>query len=241
VDVLLVNTRGDEGREHWSAGAARALGATLVAEGHDVRWLCARAVAEDPNPGPGVDCRVVDEPCASFRSVAARVSGSAVDTQLTHWLRERPADRVHVLGVGAPGSAVAPWIAERMGSVVSAAVLAAEVLCHRQDLQHPVDGPCAEWDDPSRCTTCCLQTMDGWASVLARGLGWLGGVSPFPNPLGFANRLETVLGALSTLGAVRVATEADRERLVAAGLTARSVEVGALDALPPVSVRRTRE
>jgi hypothetical protein len=139
---------------------------------------------------------------------------------------------VHDFGLGAPGSANALWIAERMGAVGVATVRAAEVLCHRQDLVDWQHQDCRVFDDPARCTRCCLspgaRSLSVPAAFAGRSLAWLRGFSPFPNLHAFATRFDVAVGGLGSASLVLVEHADEAGLLAQAG--ASSVRSGNLAA-----------
>jgi hypothetical protein len=223
VDVCLTSRRGGAGG-HWSRDLARAAAAALVSAGCTVRWLCALTMDEAlPDVPAGVEFLPVRGAVPPFRRVHARLVDTAADIGLAHALRPRPADIVHDFGLGAPGSANLLWIAERMGSLGVATVRAAEALCHRQDLVDWQRQECRVFDDPARCTRCCLspdaRSLSTAGALAGRALAWLRGLSPFPNRHAFATRFDVAVGGLGSASLVLVEHAAEAGRLAQAGVS----------------------
>lgn len=235
MEAILVTQRGN-GAEHWSRPLGAALAAAMRDAGHRVRWLRAAQHGEHLALAPdGVECTDLTGGSGSFRRVHARVTDVACDVALTHMLRERPAQQLVHLGYGSAGSVNTLWIATRMGTNCRAVVRAAEVLCHRATLVDERGRACAAWEDVQRCTACCL--APGPLGRVEAGMGRLarrlGGLSPWPNPDAFRNRLELTVGNLQLADRVVVADAAHAAALRAAGIAESAVRV--LDALAPAS------
>lgn len=233
MEAILVTQRGN-GAEHWSRPLGAALAASLCAAGHRVRWLRAVQHGEQVGPAPaGVECTDLAAHSGSFRRVHARVTDAACDVALTRMLRERPAQQLFHLGYGSAGSVNTLWIATRMGTNCRAVVRAAEVLCHRATLVDEQGRDCAAWEDVQRCTACCLAA--GPLGRLEAGIGRLarrlGGLSPWPNPDAFRNRLELSVGNLQLADRVVVPLAADAAALRSAGIAEGALR--AVDALVP--------
>lgn len=236
MEAILVTQRGN-GAEHWSRPLGAALAAALCAAGHRVRWLRAVQRGERNAPAPaGVECTDLAADSGSFRRVHARVTDAPCDVALTRMLRERPAQQLFHLGYGSAGSVNTLWIATRMGTNCRAVVRAAEVLCHRATLVDEQGRACAAWEDVQRCTACCLTPgplgrLEAGMGRLARGIG---GLSPWPNPDAFRNRLELSVGNLQLADRVVVAQSADATSLRAAGIAEGALRV--VQALTPDAV-----
>ena len=235
MDVVLISARGAGPEPHWSRRVVAATAAALAARGDHVRWLCPlRAHEAAPAaPAPAVVVMPVAGRVAPFRSVTGRSTDPALDVALARALRPRPADVVVHVGFGAPGSVIALWLADRMGSRVAAVVRAAEVLCHRGTLIDERGQSCRSFADAARCTACCSTAGPGALSAAgarcARLLRPLGALSPFPSPVRFQNRADLAFASLQLVEPVLVATASDRELLVSAGLDARSIEIAGPD------------
>jgi len=233
MEILITNARGTAAAPHWSEQLAAASAAALVAGGARVRWLWPHAGGRQRPELAGVELLAVAGAVPPFRRVQAQIEDAAADLLLTQTLRTRPADLVHHMGFGGPGSVNSLWIADRMGSHASAAVRAAEVLCHRQTLIDERGRACRAFEDAARCRDCC--TTAGTGSLtdgqawLARWLRPLGALSPFPSRNQFRNRLELAVGNLQLAVAVYVASAADAELLATAGIGRRSLQVVPLD------------
>jgi hypothetical protein len=245
VDVCLLSRRGGAGG-HWSQQLARVAAEALSASGCRVRWLCALTLDEPLPSAHGIELLPVRGRVAPFRRVHGRLTDTAMDIALARSLRHRPADIVHDLGLGAPGSASMLWLAERMGATGVATVRAAEVLCHRQTLIDWQQRDCRVFDDPARCTLCCLTASTGALSpagaMAGRALSWLRGLSPFPNRHAFATRFDVVVGGLGSASLVLVEHATEAELLVAAGVRARAMRSGNLaEAHGPVLARAYAE
>lgn len=240
MDVVLISHRG--GRvPHWSSGVAEAAAATLARAGCRVRWLQATTGGGEPPPCPeGVECHPVSGAIGAFRRVTARLRDAAMDDLLTRQLRRQPADVVHDVGFGAPGSANTLWIADRMGARAAATVRAAEVVCHRQTLVDATGAGCRDFLDAARCTACCLAPGAGGQSrarsALARAAGVLGAFSPFPNANAFAIRSESLLGGLTSAGLLLAAEAGEGEALATAGIRLRTFRSGPLAELHGASL-----
>ena len=221
VDILVVNVRGGSQR-HWGLDAARRHAADLCGAGHEVRWLCPHPPGVLPEDVSGVERRDPPGHSAPYRRVAGSLSDTASELELSRWLRERPADEVHLFGHGVAGSANLIWIADRMGSPVTVWLRADEVLCHRGNLVDGWGEPCREWSDERRCLRCVLRGGGGLkpaAALLGRVFGWLGGLSPWPSRHGFWLRGEVVLGGLLVAREVVVQSERERALVEEAGAT----------------------
>lgn len=232
MEVVLITQRGN-GIEHWSRPLGAALAASLRDAGHRVRWLRATAPGEQAGPATaGVECTDLAGHGGSFRRVHARVTDAACDVALTRMLRARPARQLVHVGYGSAGSVNTLWIATRMGTNCRAVVRAAEVLCHRATLVDEQGRACGAWEQVHRCTACCL--TPGPLGMLEAGLGrlalGLGGLSPWPNPDAFRNRLELAVGNLQLADRIAVADAQDATALRAAGIAGGAIrELGALD------------
>jgi hypothetical protein len=229
MDLILISARG-EGREpHWSQAIAGAVATATAATGARVRWLCPVAL-DQPAPAAidGVDVVLLRGRRPPFRRVIARVNDRAVDIALAHALRPLSRAVVAHIGFGAPGSVTTLWLADRMGANVLSAVRASEVLCHRGTLVDWTGAPCAEFLDPGRCARCaCNAWPSGLSPLQARLARWLrplGDRMPFPNATAFRSRADMVLSSLQ-IGTVAVATTAERDLLVAAGIGVRGLRV----------------
>lgn len=243
MEVCLLSRRGGAGG-HWSQHLARTAAESLASAGHAVRWLCAlTADAALPVVPAGVELVPVRGRVRPFRQVHARLSDVALDVALARTLRARPADIVHDLGFGAPGSAGALWLAERMGATCMATVRAAEVLCHRQTLVDERNRDCRAFADPGRCTACCLtagsSALSPAGAAAGRALRWLGGRSPLPNPHAFTTRLDVVIAGLGSARLVMVQDAAEAELLTEAGIQERALRSGDLEAAHGAALART--
>ena len=72
--------------------------------------------------------------------------------------------------------------------------------------------------------------MSTAAAATGRALRWLGGRSPLPNVHAFTTRLDVVIGGLGSARLVLVAEPAEAELLTAAGIPARGIRSGDLEA-----------
>jgi hypothetical protein len=121
-----------------------------------------------------------------------------------------------------------------MGATCLATVRAAEVVCHRQTLVDERHADCRAFADPERCTACCLtagpSALSAGAALAGRALRWLGGRSPFPNPHAFATRLDVVIAGLGIARLVLVERTDEVELLTEAGIQARALRSGDLQA-----------
>ncbi|GAB4143726.1 MAG: hypothetical protein Fur0037_11400 [Planctomycetota bacterium] len=230
MDVLLVSQRGSAG-PHWSERFALAAARALIAAGARVRWLRAveRGEPRRIEPLDGADVEEVPGRSAPFRSVMGRISDPAVEEALTRMLRPRPADIVHHFGLGAPGSAIVTWIADRMGSLAVATVMARELLCHRQTLRDGDGADCRSTSDPDRCAACCIRS-DSFAltpaqSLAARMLRRVGGLSPFPSANAFRSRADLLLGGLDLCAEIHELPPANTDLRGLLGPSARLREV----------------
>ncbi|MEY4674444.1 MAG: hypothetical protein RL148_2228 [Planctomycetota bacterium] len=227
MEAILVTQRGS-GTEHWSRQLGAGLALALRDAGHRVRWLRATDRGERPAAPPeGVECIDVGGAGGAFRRVHARVTDVALDTALTRALRGRPAGTVVHVGYGSAGSVNTLWIATRMGARCAVVARAAEVLCHRATLVDEQQRACSAWEDVARCTACCLAPgpLGRIEAVVARRALCLGGLSPWPNPDAFRNRLELTVGNLQLAERVLVPAAADAVALGAAGIPDRVVRV----------------
>ncbi len=227
MEAILVTQRGN-GTGHWSLQLGTALAAALRDAGHRVRWLRAVHEGAAAPPAPeGVECADIVGNSGSFRRVHARVTDTACDVALTRMLRERPAQQLLHLGYGSAGSVNTLWIATRMGTNCRAVVRAAEVLCHRATLVDEAGRTCAAWEDVQRCTACCLTTglLGRFESGLGRLARGLGGLSPWPNPDAFRNRLELSVGNLQLADRVVVADAAEAAALRTAGIAEGAIRL----------------
>lgn len=235
MDVLLVTNRGAPGAEHWARPLAARTASVLAAAGHPVRWLAAVHEDEPPPVQEGAEVLAVAGRTPPFRKVQGRLTDTALDVELTKWLRRRPSQIVHAFGFGAPGSVASLWLGERMGARGVATVRAADVLCHRGTLVFADGETCHVWDDVERCLDCCTTPWERglapWQSAAARLLRWLGGLSPMPSRVDFQNRLEIGLGGLGYAQRVLVASEGEAGLLKAAGISPRTLRVGDLERL----------
>lgn len=228
MDVLLLSNRGDAA-PHWSEAWALAAARALAAQGAAVRWLRAATPASAaPPPLPaGVEVETVVGTRPPFRRVAGQLDDPPFDAALARLLRPRPSDVVHHFGYGAPGSGLAPWLADRMGSATVATVRAAELACHRQTLVDETAAACRRLGEADRCTACCRvpgpAALAPAAARCERLLRWLGGRSPFPHRTAFANRFDLLASGLQACALVLAPTPLDAELLLAAGL-ARAVK-----------------
>lgn len=232
MEAILVTQRGN-GAEHWSRPLGEALATAMRDAGHRVRWLRAVHDGESVGPAPaGIECTDLAGTSGSFRRVHARVTDVACDVALTQLLRARPAQQLIHLGYGSAGSVNTLWIATRMGTNCRVVVRAAEVLCHRATLVDEQGRACTAWEDVRRCTACCL--APGPLGALEAGMGriarCLGGLSPWPNPDAFRNRLELAAGNLQLADRVVVADAAEATSLQSAG-----IDGGALRVLAPLA------
>jgi hypothetical protein len=244
MDVLLLSNRGYEA-PHWSEAWALAAARELAANGARVRWLrAATAAFAAPPPLPaGVEVATIVGEARPFRRVEGRIDDPRVDTALTRLLRPRPSDIVHHFGFGAPGSGLATWLADRMGSHAVATVRARELLCHRQTLVDERGATCRTLGEADRCTTCCCTpTPPGLSPGQARAgrlLRWLRGCSPFPHHTGFLNRFDLLAGGLQVCSAVMVPSALDDELLLSTGFVRAAAVVpddaaAAARLLPPL-------
>lgn len=229
MDVVLISARSAQAQPHWSRAVAADVARALVATGATVRWLCLTRPGEaEREPSPDRVERIeLAAAVAPFRGVEARITDNAMDVALAQQLRRRPPDVVVHLGAGAPGSANALWLADRMGARAVGVVRAPELLCHRGDFRDERGLPCTSILDAARCTACCTTASPGGLSALsartAACLRFLGGLSPFPSPVQFQNRADLLFASLQLATAVVTGDAAEAELLVRAGLPARSI------------------
>lgn len=214
--VLLLSPR-EQRRETLDVAG---LSAELARRGHRVRLLQPQHSRRLP-----------------FRRVGAQLHDPSFETLVTHAIREDLPDVVHVVEIGASLPAWLPWIGNRLGAAVVASVDPALALCHRGTLVDEQGRSCSAWAEPKRCVTCCLtpfrEGLGPVAAALGRTLRWLGGWSPFPNPMRFSNRLDMLIGGLLAADLVAVADAGAADLVEQAGVPrARLRPVGP----PPVAV-----
>ncbi len=232
----MVSGRTSGGPSACQRRAAR-LATALVGAGHAVRWL--RPVGSNGSVERADDLaetvEVLDVPTRMppFAAVQARVSDPATEREFGRAVRARLPDVAHVLALGAGSSALLPWIAERLGVPCLASVDVASLLCHRGTLVDETGAACAAWRDPARCAECCTTPwengLDPTAARRARSWPWtwsrFAAWSPYPKPYDFINRLDVAIGGCQSALLSLVATEAEADRLTAAGVDRRRIEV----------------
>jgi hypothetical protein len=219
VDVLLISGR--------DGGGAHAELVRSLARDHRVRWLRGDGGADVPLEG--VDVQRVPGRAPPFRRVLGQLVHPALERALARAIRERFPGVVHVLGFGGAEASATPWVARRLGAPTLVDVVAARALCHRGTLVDERAAACGAWEDPARCEACCLTPGSGALRPAAARLGrWLrafGGLSPFPERVKFANRLEMVFNGLLAADVVICPTEADAALLERAGVARRVLRV----------------
>jgi hypothetical protein len=93
---------------------------------------------------------------------------------------------------------------------------------------------CERFDEPARCTACCLSPwehgLSPTAAWLGRRLEALGALSPLPNLPAFQNRLDVVAGGLLSAQLVTAPDAADLARLEQLGVPRRDLRLLADDA-----------
>lgn len=228
MDVVLVGGRhGRAGVEDVAAATAR----ELAAGGHAVRWI--RPLPQPDLPAPelpdGVEPIPVTSALPPFRAVTARLADIPTERALSHAIRRRLPDVVHVLALGGGSSALTPWVAERLGAPSVVSMRAVDLLCHRGTLVNERAEACDEWDVPERCAECCAVAFEGGLTAAqarwARRLSFLGAWSPYPGPVDFLNRFEVLLGGLLAAGLVLAGSETEAELLARAGVPAGRLRV----------------
>lgn len=231
MDVVLVSGRARGSASHPSRARTRVLAAELAAAGHSVRWVRPAAGAGPVEPVAGVELLPVDSQAPPFAAVAASAADFATERTLSLAIRRRLPDVVHVLGYGCVTSPQTAWVADRLGVPVVVSVEARELLCHRGTLVDESGADCVEWDDPARCTACCLAPFEGGLTARqaqrARSWWWrlLPAWSPYPKPLDFENRSDVLVGGFLAAAVVLVASDVERDLVVRAGVQPRRVEV----------------
>jgi hypothetical protein len=229
MDVVLISARSAQAEPHWSRAVAADVARALAATGASVRWLCLCRLGETVAVAALDRVERQDLPAAvpPFRGVEARVTDNAMDVVLAKELRRRPPDVVVHLGAGAPSSANALWLADRMGARAVGVVRAPELLCHRGDFVDERGQACTSVLDAARCTACCTAASpSGLSPGQARAaacLRFLGGLSPYPSPVQFLNRGDLLFASLQLAGAVVTGDAAEAALLERAGLPARSI------------------
>lgn len=155
MDFVLLSSRGAGSASHWSRALADEAAVALAATGAPVHWLCQLGLDEsEPDPRAGVDIVPLRGRVPSLRRVQGRIHDQLTDVTLARLLRPLSRALVVHIGYGAPGSATALWLAERMGARVVAVVQPAEVVCPRQTLVHASGQECTDFSDPRRCQQC---------------------------------------------------------------------------------------
>jgi hypothetical protein len=240
MDIALVSGRARGAAPHHSRRRAELLAAALAHAGHRVRWICpVPRRSEAPEAPAGVERIAVVSRAPGFRAVLGGLADYPTERALSVALRARAADVVHVLAYGGTSSPAVAWVADRLGVPAVVFVECRELLCHRGTLVDAWGAQCAVWDDPERCTACCLQPFAGGLTPrqARRSRRWwwrkLPDWSPYPKPIDFRSRMDVLLGGFTAAASVLVATAAEREALVRAGLPAGLVEVVGSD-LPRV-------
>lgn len=199
--IVLLTSPGAAPILHWSFSLGEALHRALQGAGHGVHWLA--SVAEGAMVPPDTAAEVLRTVVPPRHKVAASILHDDLERALAAELRERPADVVLQVGLGALGSANLLWLADRMGSRAMAVVRAAEVVCHRGDWIDERGQACAVVDDPGRCSACCSKGLR--RAVVAD----------------LASRLDLLVCCLQVSGAVFVASQDEAELLEQVGVPRR--------------------
>ena len=191
--------------------------------------MCPLVEGEAAPAAEGIELIPVEDRPPPFRSVLRHISDPALERRFTVLLRETPPDVVHLTAFGGSTPSNLAWIAERLGVPSAVRVDLAEVLCHRGTLVDETGAACTRWSEPDRCVACCGTPYDGGLTgvqaVLARLLRLLGGASPFPNRLGFRNRLDLLVYGLLSARCVLVEDEEARAVLGRAGVPRRRMRI----------------
>ncbi|MBL8728503.1 MAG: hypothetical protein JNM25_08740 [Planctomycetes bacterium] len=203
--VVLVSSPGRSPAPHWSHAASAELARELLAGGADVEWFHTAAIAGSPPEPVGAHARgIVAARRVALHRVGAGMHDLGLERALADSLRQRHADAVLHVGLGAGGSPNVPWLADRMGSRVFAVVRSAEVVCQRGDLVDRTGLACTRHDDAATCRVCCTRA-------------WWGQ----PHADEFRNRWDLLLGGLLSAEAVFVEAAEVVERLAALGVARR--------------------
>ncbi len=225
MNIALVSPRRERDAEVVHEMTAR-LASDLVSRGHSVEWL-ALLTPDGAAPTAPADVELVIHRAkvAPYRDVLNRIFELGAEALLTERTRAAPPSVVHFLGFGGVTSVHLPWITDRLGVPTVVSVDAAEALCHRGTLVDETGSDCDAFDDPARCTECCLVAgpdgLTGGQARIGRLLRGLGDLSPYPNRTAFENRLDSTVGSLYFAHAVVVADGTTRERLQRLGVSKR--------------------
>ena len=167
----------------------------------------------------------------AFRKVSATLGDSLHEREVAAAVRRLEPHVALVCGLGAGTSARLPWMLAALGIPCAVEVEFAALACHRGDLRFMGREACTVFDDPARCAACCSVRAPGGLSALgaagARSLGWLRASSPFPSEAGLRNRRDELLAALDDVRLVLTEGDAERQQVIAFGVEARRVHVGA--------------
>lgn len=167
----------------------------------------------------------------AFRKVSATLGDSLHERDVAATVRRLEPHVALVCGLGAGTSARLPWLLAALGIPCAVEVELAAIACHRGDLRFMGREACTVFDDPARCAACCSARAPGGLSALgaagARSLGWLRASSPFPSEARLRHRRDELLAALEDARLVFVEGEAAQRQVIAFGVEARRVRVGA--------------
>ncbi|MFO1053452.1 MAG: hypothetical protein U1F36_14665 [Planctomycetota bacterium] len=233
MDLLFVGPRGRPGPVAAGAAELATLAQAAARDGHRVRLLqpIARYERLEVKPVSGLTVRAIPSRTPPFRAVLAHLSDLPLERALNEELRSDPPHVVHIHGFGGANSYLVPWLADRLGvaAVVYAEPIAA-VLCHRGTLVDRDGAACREFDDATRCASCCrahdATALGGVASVLAACLRPLRGLTPFPNRTAMLNRNDLIVHGLGAARRVCVRDASAVQDLVALGVPHRSILSG---------------
>ncbi len=229
MDVMLVSGRSRRGLRSDSFATVAERAVALVGSGHRVRWLCPLVAGETVPQIDGVEVlgEVASQP--RFRAVESGVGDFPVEQRGVRELRVDPPDVIHQCSYGWSSSAMLAWLAARLGVPVIVEVDIADTLCHRGSLVDQYGEPCERFEDPRRCVACCqapdaagLSRLQSWGARLLRPLG---GLSPFPHPNAFRNRLDLVISGLQQAAVVIAQNVTDADWLQQAGVPRRLIDV----------------